>query len=198
MNNIRIYQLNEWFNDEIQNIPDYQRKILKIVVDNLNDFVVWPEKALLLNMGVTRKKSERHEYPKSIINAAKKKNIRLDSRSNGPAIAAFEFAKGVRVKRYSNNIKWTCNHLYSGKFPYPGRTRTLHAVKNKYHFTQSAGIIAIHPIADALFDEYPEFAWYLRVLAFRKFKYDPDRVFLKKVGKYGFSIKSKKQPEILK
>lgn len=64
-----------------------------------------------------------------------------------------------------------------GKFPYVDRDSTLHAVKDGAHFTQSAGLVATHPIVDQMCDEYPFFSWYLRAIAFKKFGYDPDGVF---------------------
>jgi hypothetical protein len=44
-------------------------------------------------------------------------------------------------------------------------------------FTHSAGLVAVHPLADALADEVPYFAWLLRSEAFRRFRFDPDGVF---------------------
>jgi hypothetical protein len=38
-------------------------------------------------------------------------------------------------------------------------------------------LVAVHPVADALCDEYPAFTWFLRARAFQLFGYDPDRVF---------------------
>jgi phenylalanine-4-hydroxylase len=58
-------------------------------------------------------------------------------------------------------------------------------VKNGDHFTQSGGLVAIHPIAEALKDEYFYFAWLLRHEAFLGFAYDPDRVFSDYVTKRG-------------
>jgi phenylalanine-4-hydroxylase len=52
--------------------------------------------------------------------------------------------------------------------------------------TQAAGLVAIHPIAEALKDEYFYFAWMLRHEAFLKFGYDPDAVFSEKVDELGF------------
>jgi hypothetical protein len=59
-------------------------------------------------------------------------------------------------------------------------------VKNGKHFTQSAGLVAIHPIAEALKDEYFHFALLLRHEAFLRFNYDPDAVFSQKIDEYGF------------
>ena len=49
-----------------------------------------------------------------------------------------------------------------------------------------AGLVAIHPIAEALKDEYFYFAWLLRHEAFLRFGYDPDAVLSEKTGGYGF------------
>jgi hypothetical protein len=66
------------------------------------------------------------------------------------------------------------------KFPFPGQTDTLHAASNGLHCTQSAGLVAIHPIADQMCDEFPAFSWLLRGEAFLRFGYDPDIVFSKR------------------
>jgi hypothetical protein len=79
------------------------------------------------------------------------------------------------------------HHVYSGKFRYIDRTATTHAVKLRDHFTQSAGVIATHPIADALSDEYPFFSWLLRFEAFSRFGYDPDGVFSSSQDDLGFA-----------
>jgi len=50
----------------------------------------------------------------------------------------------------------------------------------------SAGLVAIHPVAEALKDEYFYFAWLLRHEAFLRFKYDPDAVLSEETGEYGF------------
>jgi hypothetical protein len=97
--------------------------------------------------------------------------------ATGPAIAAFLYAGGERPCRVGSRNCWSIHHLYSGKFPYVGRTETLHAVKHGDHFTNSAGLIAAHPVLDAMCDEYPCIAWYLRARAFERFGYDPDQVF---------------------
>jgi hypothetical protein len=47
-------------------------------------------------------------------------------------------------------------------------------------------MVAVNTIADALFDEYPIFAWYLRARAFLRFAYDPDQVFSPGCDDYGF------------
>ena len=61
-------------------------------------------------------------------------------------------------------------------------------MKDGNHFTQSAGLVAVHPIAEALADEYSYFAWLLRCESFKRFDYDPDLVFCKKIDEFGFKI----------
>lgn len=79
------------------------------------------------------------------------------------------------------------HHIYSGKFPYGAGRQTLHAAKHELHFTQSAGLVAVHPVADALCDELPCFSWLLRGMAFERFRYDPDSVFGAATNEFGFA-----------
>jgi hypothetical protein len=111
----------------------------------------------------------------------------LDTRANGPAVVAFQIAGGTRPGRFGSFNAWSIHHVYSGKFPYIGRTNRTHAIKEGRHFTQSAGLIATHPVADALCDEFPFFAWLLRAESFRRFGYDPDGVFSARQNKFGFA-----------
>jgi len=59
---------------------------------------------------------------------------------------------------------------------------------NKYRgtFHAGAGLVALHPIAEALEDEYFYVAWLLRHEAFLRFGCDPDAVFSEKADKRGF------------
>lgn len=65
---------------------------------------------------------------------------------------------GERPSRRDSNNEWTIHHIYDGKFPLAIAKPSLRAVNHGDHFTQSAGLVAIHPIADALADEYFYFA----------------------------------------
>jgi hypothetical protein len=182
-----------WFAHETTQVePEAVRHVLRHVADHLKDFVQWPLRAVLLWDGCDRltpagKKQKYHRYPESISGLAKAQKIILDSRPNGPASAAFAFAGGRRPERFGSTNAWTTHHVYSGKFPYIGHTATTHAVKLRKHFTQSAGVIATHPVADALCDEYPFFTWLLRYEAFRRFGYDPDGVFSPRQDALGFA-----------
>ena len=164
-----------------------EKKIINEVWEHRTEFIQWPTKARLLWDGRIRVKY--HKYPREIKQELKSKKIPIDSRSNGPAIMSFLLAGGHRPKRVSNpNQEWHIHHIYDGKFPWPTKKETLHAVEDGKHFTQSAGLVAVHPIAEALADEYFYFAWLLRHESFLRFNYDPDMVFCKKIDEYGLKI----------
>lgn len=180
-----------WFKNEVSDFePHIQEVIIKIFL-NLKFFCNFPEKALLLWADCDRNppskgKQKYHSFTNIIKEQAKQKGIRLDTRPNGPAIAAFEFSGGYRPQRHGSTNKWSIHHLYSGKFPYTGKTDTLHAAKECLHFTQAAGLVALHPLADALADESAAFTWFLRFKAHEKFGYNPDQAFTEKINKWGF------------
>lgn len=116
---------------------------------------------------------------------ATSRGIYVDSRSNGPAVMSFLLAGGNRPTR-SNKQGWHIDHIYDEKFSWVTKQRSLHTVKDSRHCTQAAGLVTIHPIAEALKDGYFYFAWLLRREAFLRFNYDPDCVFSEKVDECGF------------
>jgi len=138
-------------------------------------FIRWPKTNLLFIPGATR--VNYHQYTDAQKEILKKAGIKQDTRSNGPAIMAYLLAGGERPKRCASAKGWSIHHIYDGKFPAPGERRTTHAVGDGRYFSEAAGLVAIHPIADALADEVPFFAWLLRCEAFERFGFDPDRVF---------------------
>ncbi|MFO1514476.1 MAG: hypothetical protein U1F83_16470 [Verrucomicrobiota bacterium] len=178
-----IENLTTWALNEAKVISDLAvRDCVTDVCKSLDVFVRWPTKAVLLWSGCDRiappgARQRIHTFPNIIKDAAKRVKAPLDTRSNGPAIVSFLVAGGTRPTRFGSHNSWSVHHIYSGKFPYLGRSNTLHAAKEGLHFTQSAGLIAVHPIADGICDEYPFFSWLLRAEAFRRFGYDPDGVF---------------------
>jgi len=148
--------------------------ILRTIYNSPDDFVSWPERVLLLLPGVVRQKY--HHYPENVKVQLKASGIPADGRSNGPAISAFLMAGGIRPLR-ATGIGWSIHHIYDGKFPYEGKHKTTHAVKCGDYFTQAAGLVALHPLADAAADEFADFAWWLRHEAYKRFAFDPDEVF---------------------
>jgi len=188
-----LLHLDLWVNEELKNLQNKnEREIISIIIKNLDDFVKFPKEAILMWAGCNRS-DKYHKYPEELKTKLKDEGIKsLDGRTNGPAVVAYLFAKGERPQRYGSKNKWSIHHIYSGKFPYVNCNNTLHAKKDGLHFTQSAGLIAIHPVADQMCDEYPLFSWYLRAIAYKKFGYDPDEVFSKeRHNKYSFIERSK-------
>jgi hypothetical protein len=165
------------------------QRVLGLVLDQLDEFVKFPKESVLLWKGCDRIGSltKKHEYPQALKVSLDKRGVVRDVRSNGPAITSFLFSGGERPARNQPNRGWNIHHLYDGKITYCGRETSLHAVKEGNHFTQSAGLVAVHPVADALCDEVPAFSWYLRGLSLQRFGYDPDGVFPGgRIDEYGF------------
>lgn len=164
-------------------IPDAFRdvsplQIIKIAADVWSDrdtFIRWPKQSLVFKPGAVR--INYHNYSQQEKQRLKEAGIKPDSRSNGPAIVAFLLAGGERPKRVCQKREWSIHHIYDGKYPWHGEATTTHAVKDGRYFTEAAGLVAVHPIADALADEVPYFAWLLRFEAFLRFGFDPDNVF---------------------
>ena len=146
-------------------------EIKQSVVKHLDEFVKWPNEAVLLWDGCVRTKY--HNYPSSILTLLLQGGIYQRNWANDPAIHAYLLAGGKRPKRKHKGYGWNIHHLYFGL---GGR---LHAVKDGKHFTQSAGLVAAHPIADALCEEDPDFTALLRQESFKRFGYDPDAIFSK-------------------
>jgi len=170
---------------KFEELSEPEKRIINEVWDHRTEFVQWPTMAILLWDGCVRVRY--HHYPEEIKNKLRSKRIRIDSRSNGPAVMSFLFAGGRRPKRTSDpQQEWHIHHIYDGRFPWIDNRDTLHAVQSGKHFTQSAGLVAIHPIAEALADEYFYFAWLLRYESYLKFSYDPDTVFRGKTDNHGF------------
>jgi hypothetical protein len=173
-----LADLGGWFGLEVEAVQEPAiRELLLGVQRSLDVFVRWPERALLLWEGRDRSTKYHRDYPAPVVLAAQKASLIRDGRVNGPAVAAYRLAGGERPPRFGSNNGWSVHRLYSGKFPYFGQPETLHAAYDGRHCTQSAGLVAVHPVADQMCDEYPFFAWLLRSLAFQKFGYDPDGVF---------------------
>lgn len=97
--------------------------------------------------------------------------------SNGPAVLAFLLAGGLRPRLRGSKGRWSVHHVYDGRFPAPNRERSTHAVKNPRYFTDARGLVAVHPVADALAHEVDWFAWQLRFGAWQRFAFDPDGIF---------------------
>ena len=159
-----------------EDVPPHVRPILNYIWDNRDLFIKWPQKQLLMMPGTIRQ--NYHQYDPVLLAQMKSAGVKPDSRSNGPAISAFSLAGGERPFRASNRKQWTIHHIYDGQFPISSASISVRAVTDGNYFTDSAGLVAIHPVADALADEIAYFAWLLRYEAYVRFGFDPDNVFV--------------------
>ena len=188
----QLDDLSGWVEADVASIPEQAHRCVILEVNaNLDSFVKWPERAELLWSSCDRipnpdRKRKYHRYPEMLKALFRERGIKLDGRGNGPAVAAYLVAGGERPKR-NGNKGWSVHHIYDRNFPYPGATESMWAVRDPRHFTQSAGLVAIHPVADALADEFAIFAWRLRAESFLRFGYDPDGVFKGAPDEYGFA-----------
>lgn len=182
----RLDELSVWLSDELNAIPVPYQEVIRVVAADLDSFVEWPERAELLWPSCDRS-LRYHRYPQALVDLIRERKIPLDCRSNGPAVVAYQIAGGKRPARAGRHL-WTIHHLYDGNFAYPGSQKPgIRAVRKAKHFTQSAGLVAIHPVADALASEFEAFAWRLRAEAFNRFCYDPEGAFTLEQDEFGFS-----------
>lgn len=117
-----------------------------------------------------------HTIPDEIRTKAKRQKVRVDTRSNGPAIMAFELAGGHRPQRADGKRGWPIHHIYDGTFPWPTHAETVRAVAEPAYFTDARGLVAAHPAFDGAVSELGWLAWKLRLEAFDRFGFDPDEV----------------------
>ncbi len=158
-------------------VPNHYLKIIDTVWNDKDNFLKWPKQPLLFKEGSTRS-TACHRYSNREKQTLKFLRIAPDTRNNGPAIMSFLVAGGIRPYR-EDGKGWTIHHIYDGRFVYPNKNHTTHAVKHPMYFSEAAGLVAAHPIADSLADEFGYFAWLLRHEAFLRFSFDPDSVFQK-------------------
>lgn len=142
-----------------------------------NRFFEWPKNVSLLWPGCVRTKEDgQHQYPASIKNYLDKLSIEADTRTNGPAIAAFLAAGGTRHSWGGEG--WHIHHIYDRTGAIAGiPTEVPHAVHDGNYFTQSAGLVAAHPVAHHLAHQSDLLKWLLRREAFVRFGFDPMAVF---------------------
>ncbi len=169
---------------ELDQLDPSFKAIITEVWDNKDKYVKLPSETILLWPGEIRQ--QYHTFTEELKTKLREKKIPIDSRSNGPAVVAYLYAGGERPIRSDGRLGWSIHHIYDGKHPFEEREVSIHIVKDGNHFTQSAGLVAVHSIADALCDEFYYFAWLLRHEAFKRFGYDPDKVFSSEIDDKGF------------
>jgi hypothetical protein len=131
-----------------------------------DDFIRWPKRSLLFWMGLIRhadgRRTDCYKFSARHKALLEKAGLKEDARNNGPAILAYRLAGGARpIRRDFSRHHWSIHHIYDGRFPASDEQRVLHAVRDGGHFTQSAGLVALHPLADGLVGDCKYFAWLL-------------------------------------
>ena len=150
---------------------------------NQHAYLKWPKEGMVLNPVWTRKRDpigdNLYPYSSEIIERCNNAGIPADGRSNGPAIVAYLLAGGSRpLRQEPPTWGWSIHHIYDGKFPAPHQHgNVLNAVRMAGEFTNSRGLIAAHPVADFVAANSRLLAWLLRWEAFRRFEYDPNKIF---------------------
>jgi len=99
----KLKDLSGWLEAEVCSTPiESHRRVILEVNHNLSDFVKWSERAELLWQGCDRT-VDYHSFPDSLNHLFKERKLKRDTRSNGPAVAAFQVAGGNRPMRASGN-----------------------------------------------------------------------------------------------
>jgi len=143
----------------------------------------WPKKQRIISKEWVRHKDGRkkdcYNYPPQLVDEIKRAGLPVDRRNNGPAIISFLLAGGERPLRpFPSRWGWTIHHIYDGQHPRFQDQQVPHAINDPKLFTDSRGLVAVHPFADYIAMREPLLAWLLRWEAFRRFSgFDPMRVF---------------------
>ena len=125
------------------------------------------------------RKKDCYNYPKQLSDEITRKGFHVDRRNNGPAIVSFLLAGGERPLRpFPSRWGWTIHHIYDAQHPRFQNEQVPHAINDPKLFTDSRGLVAVHPFADYLTMREPLLAWLLRWEASKRFSgFDPMGVF---------------------
>lgn len=164
----------ECINGLRSNLSTEERSLADNIWLHRQYFVRWPTEDVLLLPNCTRKKY--HKYSDDLKSKLAARKVKADTRSNGPAIAAYLYAGGKRPIKLNKKHGWSIHHIYDGQFPLFDSDDVPRAVELGELFTRTSGLVAIHPVADAMASEFPYLAWLLRAEAYRRFGLDPCNV----------------------
>lgn len=93
------------------------------------------------------------------------------------AVAAFKRCGGNVPQPVPGAERWPPPvHLYAGAPALPNGS-VFEATRHQNHYTQSAGLVAVHTVVHHLMPQYPCIVNTLRARAFKEFKYDPAKYF---------------------
>ena len=117
--------------------------------------LLWPGCVRTTNDG-------EHQYPAELLSRLRRLEIKADTRTNGPAIVSYLAAGGERPNWGDEG--WPIHHVFGG-------------TDDGSLFTQSAGLVAAHPVAHHLVHKSALLDWLLRREAFLRFGFDPNGDF---------------------
>jgi hypothetical protein len=175
-------QVPPWIKDMVTKKPNIGEQCAMAIWNQRDTYIRWPRHKRLLLKGVVRHPDGNnphcYDYPPDLEAEIRQAGLPIDRRSNGPAILAFQLAGGDRPRRpHPSTWAWTVHHIYDGEHPHRDNPRVPHAINDGSLFTEAAGLVAVHPLADYVGMNVPLLAWLLRWEAFRRFEFDPMKVF---------------------
>jgi hypothetical protein len=171
-----------WIKSMAENKFDTGVQSAMAIWNQRNTYIRWPRKSRLLLDGVTRHPDGNNQrcynYSDDLVRELAEAGLPDDRRNNAPAILAFQLAGGDRPRRpYPSSWAWTIHHIYDGQHSGRGNQNVPRAVSDGKLFSEAAGLVAVHPLADYISTNVPLLAWLLRWEAFRRFNFDPMGVF---------------------
>ena len=143
-------------------LPTEWTSILSILTEP-EQFFQWPQLGVLFWRGCIRTQRDgEYIFPADLITHLERMGLKPDTRTNGPAINAFQAAGGKRPTL--GNEGWPIHHVFSG-------------ANDGDLFTHSAGLVAAHPVAHHLAHQSGLLKWILWREAFLRFGFDPMEAF---------------------
>ncbi len=142
----------------------------------------WPKEQRIISRSWVRhpdgRRTNCYDYPAELAQEIVRAGLCINGRNDGPAITSFLLAGGERPRRpYPSTWGWSIHHVYDGRHPrFPDQQVPL-AISDPQLFTNSAGLVAAHPLADYVAAREPLLAWLLRWEAFLRFGFDPMGAF---------------------
>ena len=173
-----------WICDLWNEKRDQSVAATKAIWLNRHAYFKWPKAGRVLDKDWIRIsdpiRDDLYPYSPKLVEECSSANVKVDGRSNGPAIVTFLLSGGSRPFREDPPTwGWSIHHIYDGKFPAPHQKgKVLNAVRVAGEFTNSRGLVAAHPVADFVAANSKLLAWLLRWEAFCRFDYyDPTQIF---------------------
>ena len=177
-NNAAWEHVPAWIRRMLPKKPRIGEQCARAIWNQRDAYIRWPRQQRLLLPGVVKHPDgmnpECYVYPPELVAEITQAGLPVDRRNNGPAILAFLLAGGDRPRRpFPEKWAWTIHHIYDGQHTRGNNQPVPHAINDGSLFTEAAGLVAVHPLADYVGMNVSLLAWLLRWEAFRRFGFDP-------------------------